>query len=150
MDKVDINSPSVQSYLSILQGVINRMAANSAACKTWCVALVSAIIVIIADEGRPEYVWISIVPIVLLFFLDAYYLGLERQFRNIYNSFIKKIHTNQATVDDVFIVSPGRGKDIMGKTFCSCCSISIWPFYGLLALMLILVEQFILITPVGF
>ena len=147
MDEVDLNSPSVQSYLSILQGVINRMAANSAACKTWCVALVSAIVVIIADKGKPEFIWISILPIALLFFLDAYYLGLERQFRNVYNSFIKKIHTNQATVDDVFIVSPGRGKDIMGKTLYACFSFSIWPFYGLLTLMLVVVQNWVLLIP---
>ncbi len=146
MDEVDLNSPSVQSYLSILQGVINRMAANSAACKTWCVALVSAIVVIIADKGRPEFIWISILPITLLFFLDSYYLGLERHFRNIYNSFIKKIHTNQATVDDVFIIiSPGRGKDKLGKTLCACFSFSIWPFYGLLALMLVVVQHWVLL-----
>jgi len=149
MAEVDLNSPSVQSYLSILQGIINRMAANSAACKTWCVALVSAIVVIIADKGRPEFIWISILPIALLFFLDAYYLGLERRFRELYNSFIKKIHTNQATVDDVFIIPPGRGKDTMGKilkTLCACFSFSIWPFYGLLAFMLIVVRLVVLPT----
>lgn len=146
MDEVDLNSPSVQSYLSILQSVINRMAANSSSCKTWCVALVSAIVVIIADKDKPEFVWISILPIALLFFLDAYYLGLERRFRDLYNSFIKKVHTGQATIDDVFIVAPGTG--ILSEIVRVCFSISIWPFYGLLALMLIIVRFWILSTSV--
>ncbi len=42
MDKVNFESGAVQSYLGILQGVINRMASNSAGCKTWCITLVSA------------------------------------------------------------------------------------------------------------
>ena len=71
-------SASVQSYLSILQGTITRMASNSASCKAWCVTLVSAMLVLIADKEKPDYVWISVVPIVLFVVLDAYYLGLER------------------------------------------------------------------------
>ena len=69
-EKVSFDSPSVQSYLTILQSVISRMATNSTSCKTWCVSLVSAIIVIVADKGKPNYVWISIVPIVLFPLLD--------------------------------------------------------------------------------
>jgi len=42
------------------------------------VAIVSAILVIVADKAKPEYVWLSIVPIILFYFLDSYYLRLER------------------------------------------------------------------------
>ena len=141
MDSITLDSPSVQSYLSILQGVINRMASNSAGCKTWCIALVSAIVVIIADKGRPEYIWLSLVPMALFFFLDAYYLGLERRFRDLYNSFIRKVHSGNVTVDDVLIVSPGTGaKVILSETVCAIASMSVWPFYGLLAMMLVIVR----------
>lgn len=58
MAEVNVESGAVQSYLGILQRVINRMAANSSACKTWCIALVSAIVVITADKGKPVY-WSS-------------------------------------------------------------------------------------------
>jgi len=54
---VNLDSPAVQSYLTILQDVIGRMASNSAGAKTWCIALVSAIIVVIADKGEPGYVF---------------------------------------------------------------------------------------------
>ncbi len=141
MDSITLDSPSVQSYLSILQGVINRMASNSAGCKTWCIALVSAIVVIIADKGRPEFIWLSLVPMALFFFLDAYYLGLERRFRDLYNSFIRKVHSGNVTVDDVFIVSPGAGaKVILSETVRAIASMSVWPFYGLLAMMLVIVR----------
>src|SRR5881397_3221134 len=119
---VDLNSPAVQSYLTILQGVITRMASNSASAKTWCIALVSAIIVVIADKGQPGYVWISLVPVGLSFLLDAYYLGLERQFRDRYNDFIAKLHEGEAKVDDVFIVTPGGGS--MRAALKACGSVS--------------------------
>ena len=101
-ERVSFDSPSVQSYLTILQTVIGHMATNSASCKTWCVTLVSAIIVIIAGQGKPNYVWISVVPIALFMLLDAYYLSLERQFRSVYNDLVRKLRFGKATIDDVF------------------------------------------------
>ena len=44
---------SVQAHLTIMQGVIQRMAENSRSCKVWCVTLVSATLVLIARTGEP-------------------------------------------------------------------------------------------------
>lgn len=143
--KVNLDSPAVQSYLTILQAVIGRMASNSAGAKTWCIALVSAIIVVVADKGDPGYVWIALVPVGLFFLLDAYYLGLERQFRERYNDFIGKLHEGNAEVEDVFIVTPGGGlTGSMKAALMACGSVSVWPFYFLLALMLLAVRMYIL------
>ena len=142
---VDLDSPAVQSCLTILQGVIGRMASNSAGAKTWCIALVSAIIVVVADKGEPGFVWIALVPVGLFFVLDAYYLGLERQFRDWYNDFIGKLHEGNAEVEDVFIVTPGGGlAGSMKAALMACGSVSVWPFYPLLALMLLAVRMCVL------
>jgi hypothetical protein len=145
IEKVSFESPSVHSYLTILQGVIGRMAGNSASCKTWCVTLVSAVIVIVADKSKPDYVWISVVPIVLFLVLDSYYLALERQFRGVYNDFIRKLHFGSATVEDVFFIAPRAG---VLATFFEIAkaggSIAVWPFYILLGVMLLLVRVWIL------
>lgn len=142
---VNLDSPAVQSYLTIMQGVIGRMASNSASAKTWCIALVSAIIFVIADRGEPGYVWIALVPVGLFFLLDAYYLGLERQFRKLYNGFIGKLHDGKAEVEDVFIVAPGDGlAGSMKAALIACGSVSVWPFYSLLTLMLLAVRTYIL------
>ena len=143
--QVDLDSPAVQSYLTILQGVISRMASSSAAAKTWCIALVSAIIVVVADKANPKYVWIALVPVLLFFLLDAYYLGMERQFRDRYNAFISKVHDGTARVEDIFIVTPGGGFwQSLWTALRACGSVSVWPFYGLLALMLLAVRSLIL------
>lgn len=145
MADITVDSLAVQSHLTILQGVINRMAANSTGCKTWCIALVSAIAVIIADKEKPELVWISVVPIGLFLFLDAYYLGLEKRFRDRYNGFIKKLHAGSATVEDLFVVTPGRGLVVfLTATGEALVSLSVWPFYGLLGVMLFIVRFWLL------
>ena len=134
-----------QSYLTILQGVIGRMAANSAAAKSWCIALVSAIIVVLADKHKPSYVSIALIPIALFFLLDAYYLGLERQYRERYNDFISKLHEGTAQVDDIFIVTPGGGLGAtLGAAFNACASVSVWPFYSVLGVMLGVVWRWVL------
>lgn len=145
MSDIHIESPSVQSYVGILQGVMGRMASHSAACKTWCIALVSAVIVIVADKTGPDYVWISVVPIGLFFLLDSYYLGLERSFRIVYNAFIAKLHDGTARIDDVFVVTPVSGTWKTLRTAAgAACSVSVWPFYLILGGMLIAIRIWIL------
>jgi hypothetical protein len=141
MPNIDIHSAAAQKYLDFLQAVINRMAANSNGCKTWCISLVSAIIVIIADKAKPDYVWIAIIPIALFLFLDAYYLGLERGFRALYNTFISKLYAKNATDTDVYMLTPNND---FCSTISACMSFSIWPFYGLLAVMLLITRIWIL------
>ncbi|MGN2393596.1 hypothetical protein ACTFO6_19145, partial [Pelomicrobium sp. G1] len=75
----------MQAHPSIAQAVIQRMASNSASCKAWCITLVAAILVIVADKGKPKYALIAVIPTVLFLVLDAYYLALERCFRVSYN-----------------------------------------------------------------
>ncbi len=145
MDKPDFNSPSVHSYLSILQSVIGRMATNSSSCKTWCITIVSAILVVVADKAEPLYVCIAVIPAVLFFGLDSYYLALERLFRDQYNAFIRKLHQNSAAIEDVFIVHPDGGTlSLLGATLCAAASVSVWPFYLVLFAMIEIARRVIL------
>lgn len=143
--RITVDSPSVQSYLSILQAIINRMAGNSASCKTWCITIVSAIVVVLADKGRPEFVRIAWVPVLLFLLLDAYYLSLEKHFRDSYNRFIGRLHGGEVSIDDIFLVSgPAKARHTLLGTLRSSLSVSVWPFYGLLAGMLIVVRVWVL------
>jgi hypothetical protein len=106
--QLTVESSAVQKYLDILQSVISRMAGNSSNCKSVCITLVSAIAVVIADKGKPDFAWITLIPVILFCFLDAYYLGLEQGFRNTYNEFVKKLQNGVATPKDLFLVIPKR------------------------------------------
>ena len=135
-------SQSVQSHLTILQNVIQRMASNSSSSKAWCITLVSAILVIVADKGKPHYALIAIIPTLLFFVLDTYYLALEKGFRASYNHFITKLHNREITPDDLFAVEP-KGK--MSKLFLeSGVSFSVWPFYSTLLLMIYIAKILVL------
>ncbi|MGI2907186.1 hypothetical protein [Tolypothrix sp. VBCCA 56010] len=143
--KVTFESDAVQSYLNILQGVVARMATNSANCKTWCISLVSAILVVIADKNKPNYAWISLIPIGLFFLLDSYYLGQERSFRKIYNDFIKELHSSgEVTIDKLFVLKPPQGMNVVNLLLTSSLSFSIYPFYLTLVVTVIIARYIIL------
>lgn len=133
---LDETSPSVQAHLGIIQGVINRMAANSSQCKAWCITIVSAILVIIADKGNPDFAWIALLPTILFLFLDAYYLTLEKGFRESYNVFVKSLHAGSLCAEDLYAVMPAG--DTYKHRKASLASFSIWGFYlGVIFLVII-------------
>lgn len=136
------NSQAVQLHLNILQSVINRMAGNSSSAKSWCITIVSAVLVIVADKGKPQYAWIAVIPTVLFFLLDIYYLALEKGFRDSYNEFVAKLHSQSILAEDLFVVSPKGGP--IKLFFLSIISFSIWPFYLALIAMICAAKAFVL------
>lgn len=136
------NLQAIQTHLGITQSVIQRMASNSSSCKTWCITLVSAILVIIADKGKPQYALIAFIPTILFFILDAYYLTLEIMFRKSYNSFVEKLHSGNITSSDFYAMSPSGS--LAKWIFKSFLSFSIWPFYLTLLLMILITKAIII------
>ena len=131
---VNPESASIQTHLGILQNVIQRMASNSASCKAWCVTLVSAVLVIVADKGKPDYAYVALLPTIVFCTLDAYYLALEKAFRCTYNDFISKLHKKTLTEIDLYSVSPkGNMSKMQWESFKS---FSVWGFYGSLGVLI--------------
>lgn len=130
---IDPDSASIQTHLGIMQNVVQRMASNSSSCKAWCVTLVAAVLVIVSDKGNASYAWIALLPVVVFAGLDAYYLALEKAFRNSYNSFVVKLRRNQVTEDDLYSVAP-KG-NMSALQFEALKSFSVWGFYISLALL---------------
>ena len=72
-----------RQYLQMMQSNIERMASNSANCKNWMVMIVSAIFAV--SCGINDMNWwllLALFPICLFWYLDAFYLRLERGMRN--------------------------------------------------------------------
>ena len=133
----DAESDAVRTHLTIMQGVINRMAENSRSCKVWCVTLVAATLVMVARTGEPQHALIALVPTLLFLFLDSYYLALERAFIRSQNTFVAKLHRGELESADVYRVVPtGMGWRLVGR--CLLGSVSIWPFYLLVAVTVLL------------
>lgn len=130
------NSDAVQAHLSISQSVIQRMATNSSSCKGWCITIVSAILVLVADKSKPDYALIALIPIALFLALDAYYLSLEKRFIASYNNFIEKLHKRELNASDLYAIVPkGNPLKIL---FQALISFSVWPFYLTLLIMVVI------------
>ena len=72
-------------HLEFIQGVVNRLGANSFRVKGWAVVLVSALFVLAALDGRIAFSFISLLPLIFLWTLDGYFLWQERLFRSLYD-----------------------------------------------------------------
>lgn len=136
--EIDPEAASIQTHLGIMQNVIQRMSSNSSSCKAWCVTLVSAVLVIVADKGKPEYAWIAMLPTIIFAALDIYYLALEKAFRDSYNDFISKIHSKSLSESDLYSVIP-KG-NMSRHQWESIKSFSVWGFYISLALLIVITK----------
>ena len=140
---INAESSAVQAHLAILQGVIQRMAENSRSCKVWCVTLVSAILVLVARTGEPHHALLALAPVMLFLLLDAYYLALERAFRESYEAFVAKLHSDDLPATELYAVKPvGMGVRLVGACLGS---FSVWLFYVVLIATIVL--AWLLVLP---
>ncbi|MBS1786465.1 MAG: hypothetical protein JST85_02010 [Acidobacteria bacterium] len=77
-------SSSKLEHLKMLQAVITRMAGNSFLIKGWCVTLVSALIALSAKDAK-YMVLVAFLPVLMFWWLDAFFLRQERLFRKLYD-----------------------------------------------------------------
>lgn len=75
-------------HLEMIQSIITRMNQNSFMLKGWMITIVSALLAIYADKGNTTYIFVALVPILIFWFFDAYYLQQERKFRGLYNDIV--------------------------------------------------------------
>lgn len=69
-------------HLEFLQAVITRMAANSFLAKGWSIAFTTALLGLAVKEGGPYFALIGLLPVLVFAIVDAYYLALEKCFRD--------------------------------------------------------------------
>jgi hypothetical protein len=107
--------------LQMIQGVINRLAANSGAIKGFAVPVVTALLGVGVDKQSSGFVWLAVYPVVVFGFLDAFYLALEKKYRDLYK---------KATTDPDTEWSMAAGKATFWEVLDSWKSPSVWAFYG--------------------
>jgi len=95
--------------------------------------------VIVADKGKPDYAYIAMLPTIIFAALDAYYLALEKGFRNSYNDFIVKLHSKSLIETDLFSVAPqGNMSRLQWESFKS---FSVWGFYLSLFVLIVITKN---------
>ena len=71
-------------YLEAIQRVIDRLSSTSFILKGWAVSLVAGLMALAASGTNHGYVLVAYIPTVVFWLLDAYFLMMERQYRNIF------------------------------------------------------------------
>jgi hypothetical protein len=76
------------AHLTMIQGVITRMAGNSFTLKTLAVTLTAGIVALLGaiPQPSPVYGLAALLPILVFWWLDARYLQLERLYRRLYDA----------------------------------------------------------------
>ena len=123
--------PKLQ-HLEFIQRVIDRMGSNSFRLKGWSVVLISALLVLVAREGRASVTLFALVPILVFWGLDAYFLCQERLYRALYG------HVRTLSASDIdfsmdakqFAAPRLRWRRVL-------VSRTLWPFYCVLAVAVI-------------
>jgi len=117
-------------HLELIQGVVNRLATESARIKGWCVTLVTALFFLLARGGR-EYIYVAFVPVLAFWVLDGYYLCQERLFRALYDR-VRSLEESDIDFSmEVDQFCRGRTRARLDATF----SKTLRNFYGPMVLM---------------
>jgi hypothetical protein len=104
----------------MIQAIITRLAANSGAIKGFTVPVVTALLGVSINSKNGAFAWLGVFPVVVFGFIDAYYLALERKYRDLYNKAIDEPDTEWG-------LKAGAAKFV--DVLKACKSISVWVFY---------------------
>ena len=117
-------------HLEMIQTVINRMSNNSFMLKGWTVTLVAGIYALSAKDADKMFFLVAYLPILIFWFLDAYYLWQEKIYRCLYDEI--RIKSN----DEIdFDMNTYKIKSSKNTSFCrTMLSITVVGFYVPLAL----------------
>jgi hypothetical protein len=91
-------------HLDFLQGAINRMAGHCFAIKGWSITVTTAMVAAGAKETHVFFA-VAVLPVLLFWGLDSYFLVIERRFRRLFvDAGAAVIAGGPAT----FAMSPGK------------------------------------------
>jgi hypothetical protein len=123
-----------RKYLEFIQNTITRMAHNSFLLKGWSVTIVSAIFVIGA-VANPAIFLIAILPVIIFWILDGFFLYQERLFRALYDEVRAK---SEEEID--FSMNTKRFQGGRQTWWNSFWSRALWPFHGVLFLVVLIIS----------
>lgn len=75
-------------HLEFVQNVITRMNVNSFQLKGWMITIVSALLALYVNSENVLYVFVAVVPVIVFWCLDAYYLKQEALYRKLYQDIV--------------------------------------------------------------
>lgn len=126
--------PGRLKHLEIIQQVITRMASNSFLLKGWSVTLIAALLAIALKEPKAkDMILVGLVPAVMFWGLDGYFLYQERLYRKLWDTTSKECQT--APTD--FRMKPNKEERVNECWVCATFSKTLFSFHGTLVATLI-------------
>lgn len=120
-------------HLEMIEGVIERMGNNSFQLKGWAVSLVALVGALAAQGSDKRFFLLAFIPLLAFWFLDSFYLQMERKYKVLYKLVSKK---NENEIDFNMDTHSINYSDDEAKRicFCSCLfSNTEWAFYLIIA-----------------
>lgn len=132
------NTTSNETHLGYIQTTISRMGQNAFQAKTWCITIITALLIFYLEKAsetsKAVTIYIALGVVVLFCLLDTYYLYLERGYRKLYKIAAKLEVPSKPLLDfDMQIPKSERGIVQYSKAFLS---VSTGLFYGVIMLLL--------------
>ena len=142
------NKDNLKEYMlkeiDIIQDIIKRMAFNSFMIKGWTITLV---VVSLLLKGTEKYqVWIAFIPLVVFWFLNAYFLRQERMYIILYDWVI---NNRLNTEEHLFDMKTRRFKKEVQSIPRIMFSITLGWFYGSMAILVTFYALMLLIIKGG-
>ena len=142
------NKKNLKEYIlkeiDIIQDIIKRMEFNSFMIKGWAITLV---VVTLLLKGTEKYqVWLAFIPLLVFWFLGAYFLWQEKMYKILYDWVISN---RLKTEEYLFDMNAYRFKDKVQSRIRIMFSITLGWFYGSIAILIIIYALVLLTTKVG-
>jgi len=142
------NKDNIKEYMlkeiDIIQDIIKRMAFNSFMIKGWAITLV--VVTLLLKGTEKHQVWIAFIPLVVFWFLDAYFLRQERMYRKLYKWVI---NNRLKTEEYLFDMNARRFEKEVQSIPRIMFSITLGWFYGPMAILVIIYALMLLIIKGG-
>ncbi len=136
----EVQSDQAIKHLELVQAVITRMGQNSFAVKAWAVGLSAAALALAsADTSQWAVPLIGLLPAIVFWGLDGYYLRQEKLFRRLYDA-VREGGAAEFSMN----TSPYSGSVM--TWWRVCWSRTIAPLYGIVAFALSLAAVALLIV----
>ena len=119
--------------IDIIQDIIKRLAYDSFLIKGWAISLV---VVTLLLKGMEYQIYLAFIPLIVFWFLDAYYLWQERMYRKLYDWVVSnRLKTKEYLFD---MNAKGRFKNQVQSQFRIMFSLTLGWFYGSIAILVVI------------
>jgi uncharacterized membrane protein len=126
-------------HLEFIQASISRMSGNLFLLKGWSITLIAALFALAAKDTNRAFIVVAYFPLFIFWFLDGYFLSMERRFRSMYEH-VRQLREEE--IDFSMNTEPYKSNP-RNRWIPALFSRTLFPYYVTLALLMILLSFFL-------